>query len=90
MEFQKIYQTLQTSQMDFRPWISDMAAIKNGANASPRMKIENAICISATSIPRSWDIGVRAAAMILTVMMVINWPRDTIMAAVILRMEGQL
>ena len=90
MAFQKIYQMLQTSQIGFRPWISDKAAMRNGANANPSRKIENATCISATPMPKSCAIGVSAAAIILVVMMVTNWLRDTMIATVIFRVEDQL
>lgn len=76
--------------MLFRPYISDSAAIRKGANASPRTKMEKVTCISEDSICKSWAIVDRDGATILAVMMVTSWPIETMMATVILRVEDQL
>lgn len=56
--------------MLFRPYISDSAAIRKGANASPRTKMENVICISEDPMCKSWAIVDRDGATILVVMIV--------------------
>ena len=61
-----------------------------GANASPRMNIENVICVSVGEMRRScWILG-RAGAIIEVVMRVTSWPRLVIRAVVILRVKGHL
>lgn len=64
--------------------------MRKGAKASPRMKIEKAICVSVALMDKSERIVGSAGAIMLVVISVTSWPRETIKAIEILRVRGQL
>ena len=51
--FQRIYHALHAIQTLFLPYISDIAAIRNGANAIPRKYEDRVICAVDALIFRS-------------------------------------
>lgn len=63
--FQRIYHALHATHTLFLPYISDMAAIRNGANAMPRKYEDRVICAVDALIFRSWAMLPRAAAIML-------------------------
>ena len=65
-----MYQTFETNQTNFRPYISDKAATRKGPKARPRRKIEKQICVTEMLKPTSSAIWFNAAAIILVDMRV--------------------
>jgi hypothetical protein len=61
-EFQMIYQTLPINQTGRRPYVSDNAAIRRGAVATPRKKMEKTICPVVGSTLRSYVMSSNAGA----------------------------
>lgn len=90
MAFQSMYHVLQTNHTDLRPYISDNAAMGNGAKASPRMKMEKVICVVVSLAPTSRPIWLRAEAIIDVDMRVMSCPNETMTAMRIFRHDGQL
>jgi hypothetical protein len=54
----------------------------------PRMKMEKVICVSIALMDRSERIVGRAGAIMLVVIRVTSWPRETIRAMETLRLVG--
>jgi hypothetical protein len=88
--FQRTYHALHAIQTLFLPYISDMAAIRNGAKAIPRKYDERVICVVDALILSSREMSPKAAAIILADMMGISCPKEKMTPIVTLRCEGQL
>jgi hypothetical protein len=88
--FQRMYHALQATQTLFLPYISDIAAIRNGANAIPRKYDESVICAVEAPILRSRAMSPNAAAIMLALIMGMSWPKENIVPMIILRYDGQL
>lgn len=88
--FQRMYHALQPTQTLFLPYISDSAAMRNGANAIPRKYEESVICAVGAPILRSCAMSPNAAAIMLALMIGMSWPKENIVPMMILRCDGQL
>ena len=88
--FQRMYHALQATHTRFRPYISDIAAIRNGAKAMPRKYDDSVICAVEALIFRSFAMSPRAAAIMLADMIGMSCPKEKMIPMIILRCVGQL
>jgi hypothetical protein len=88
--FQRMYHALQAIHTLFLPYISDIAAMRKGANAIPRKYEESVICAVEAPILRSCAMSPNAAAIILALMIGMSWPKENIVPMMVLRCDGQL
>jgi hypothetical protein len=88
--FHKINHRLASSQIFFRPVISDAAAIRKGPKPRPRKYVEKIICPVDLLIFRSLSMSPRAAAIRLADMSVTSCPKEKMRPMLTLRKVGQL
>jgi hypothetical protein len=88
--FHRIYHALQATHTLFLPYISDIAAMRKGANAMPRKYDESVLCVVAALILRSCEMSPKAEAIMLADMIGINCPKENMVPIMNLRRGGQL